>query len=63
VSDETLAGAFSKGHPSFVKAKVVRDKFTTKSKGYGFVSYGDPEDFMKAWKEMNGQRRFLFSET
>jgi hypothetical protein len=55
VSDETLAAAFSNGHPSFVKAKVVRDKFTTKSKGYGFVSYSDPEDFMKAWKEMNGQ--------
>ncbi|KAG0141977.1 hypothetical protein CROQUDRAFT_98103 [Cronartium quercuum f. sp. fusiforme G11] len=54
VSDDGLAAAFSKW-PSFVKARVVRDKVTTKSKGYGFVSYKDPEDFMKAWKEMNGK--------
>ncbi|KAA1118826.1 hypothetical protein PGT21_007277 [Puccinia graminis f. sp. tritici] len=54
VSDDGLAAAFSKWS-SFVKARVVRDKVTTKSKGYGFVSYKDPEDFMKAWKEMNGK--------
>lgn len=54
VSDDGLAAAFSRWS-SFVKARVVRDKVTTKSKGYGFVSYKDPEDFMKAWKEMNGK--------
>ncbi|KAI9618877.1 hypothetical protein H4Q26_012131 [Puccinia striiformis f. sp. tritici PST-130] len=34
VSDDGLAAAFSKWS-SFVKARVVRDKVTTKSKGYG----------------------------
>ena len=37
VSDETLANAFKK-YPSFAKARVVKDKITLKSKGYGFVS-------------------------
>ncbi|KAJ3030218.1 UNVERIFIED_CONTAM: hypothetical protein HDU68_009742 [Siphonaria sp. JEL0065] len=36
VGDELLVRTFSK-YPSFVKAKVVRDKKTTKSKGYGFT--------------------------
>ena len=38
VSDEVLATAFKK-YPSFVKAKVIRDKRTLKSKGFGFVSF------------------------
>ena len=37
VSDENLANAFKK-YPSFVKARVVKDKVTLKSKGFGFVS-------------------------
>lgn len=55
VGDEGLTRAFSQ-YKSFVKAKVVRNKADNKSKGYGFVSYSDPEDFLKAWKEMNGTR-------
>jgi len=54
VSDEGLTAAFG-GYKSFVKAKVIRDKMTTKSRGFGFVSYADPEDFMKAWKDMDGK--------
>eukprot|EP00298_Acanthocystis_sp_HF-20_P005053 c15334_g1_i1.p1 GENE.c15334_g1_i1~~c15334_g1_i1.p1 ORF type:complete len:190 (+),score=72.18 c15334_g1_i1:307-876(+) len=53
-NDDHLIKAFSK-YPSFAKAKVVRDHKTLKSKGYGFVSFMDPEDFMKAMKEMNGK--------
>ena len=26
-----------------------------KTKGYGFVSFRDPEDFIKAMREMNGK--------
>ena len=56
ISDDAFRSAFSGPRfPSFVKSKVVRDKYTNKGKGYGFVSYSDPEDFLKAWKEMNGQ--------
>jgi RNA recognition motif. (a.k.a. RRM, RBD, or RNP domain) len=54
VTDETLFKAFSK-YPTLVKARVVRDKKTTKSKGFGFVSFSTPDDFLKSWKEMNGK--------
>ena len=36
-------------------AKVVRDKRSNKTKGYGFVSFKSPDDFTKAIKEMNGE--------
>lgn len=55
LSDDLFVQAFSGvRYPSFVKAKIIRDKYTNKGKGFGFVSYSDPEDFLKAWKEMNG---------
>lgn len=38
VNDDVLAKAFSK-YPSFLKAKVVRDKRSNKSRGFGFVSF------------------------
>jgi RNA recognition motif-containing protein len=49
-----LTRTFNK-FPSFQKAKVIRDKRTNKSKGYGFVSFKDPQDFIKAMKEMDGK--------
>ena len=53
VNDDTLTRAFSK-YPSFLKAKVIRERQTKKTKGYGFVSFKDPHDFMQAMREMNG---------
>lgn len=53
VTDDVLTAAFSK-YKSFSKARVVRKKVDLKSKGYGFVAFADPEDFLKAWKEMDG---------
>lgn len=45
-----------------MKAKVIRDKYTNKGKGFGFVSYSDPQDFLKAWKEIDGKlTRFFLS--
>jgi RNA recognition motif-containing protein len=41
-------------YPSFIKAKVVRDGKSGKSKGYGFVSFGNPDDYVRAMKEMDG---------
>ena len=35
-------------------AKIVRDKISRKTKGYGFVSLLDPGDAAKAIREMNG---------
>ncbi|CAN0583342.1 unnamed protein product, partial [Laminaria digitata] len=40
VTDDNLAGAFRK-YTTFAKAKVVREKWNKKSKGYGFVSFLD----------------------
>lgn len=54
VTDELLTRTFSK-YSSFQRAKVVRDKRTNKSKGFGFVSFKDPGDFIKAMKEMDGR--------
>jgi RNA recognition motif-containing protein len=49
-----LIRAFSK-YASFQKAKVVRDKFTCKCKGFGFLSFSDPFDMVKCLREMNGK--------
>jgi len=54
VSDEVLIRHFAK-YGSFQKARVIRDKKTGKSRGYGFVSFGDPNDFANAVKDMNGK--------
>lgn len=54
VNDDILARAFSK-YQSFLKAKVIRDKRTGKTKGYGFVSFKDPNDYVRAMREMNGK--------
>jgi hypothetical protein len=54
VTDESLLKAFSK-YPSVRKARVIRDKRTTKSRGYGFVSFEDGDEYFRAAKEMNGK--------
>ncbi|XP_058804013.1 RNA-binding protein 42 [Phymastichus coffea] len=54
VTDEMLVRVFGK-YSSFQRAKVVRDKRTNKTKGFGFVSFKDPQDFIRAMKEMNGR--------
>ena len=53
---QVLSRTFGR-YPSFQMAKVVRDKRSNKTKGYGFVSFKSPDDFTKAIKEMNGRRR------
>ncbi|KAH8369205.1 hypothetical protein KR009_004315 [Drosophila setifemur] len=54
VNDEVLTRTFNK-FPSFQRARVVRDKRTGKSKGFGFVSFREPADFIRAMKEMDGR--------
>jgi len=54
VNERDLALAFTK-YKSFQKARVVRDKTTGKSKGFGFLSFKDPDDYLKAMREMQGQ--------
>ncbi|EXJ89181.1 hypothetical protein A1O3_02245 [Capronia epimyces CBS 606.96] len=54
VTDESLLKAFSQ-YPSVQKARVIRDKRTTKSKGYGFVSFANGDDYFRAAREQNGK--------
>ncbi|UJR37636.1 hypothetical protein I4U23_030333 [Adineta vaga] len=54
VNDDALTRAFNK-YPSFQKAKVVRDKRSGKTRGYGFVSFKDSQDYIRAMREMNGK--------
>ncbi|KAF9879947.1 hypothetical protein CkaCkLH20_02758 [Colletotrichum karsti] len=54
VTDDSLLKAFSRWK-SVQKARVIRDKRTAKSKGYGFVAFSDADDFFQAAKEMNGK--------
>lgn len=53
-TDESLLKAFSRWK-SVQKARVIRDKRTAKSKGFGFVSFSDADDFFQSAKEMNGK--------
>jgi RNA recognition motif-containing protein len=54
VNDDVLTKAFSK-YPSFNMARVIRDKWTGKTKGYGFVSFANASDLAAALKEMNSK--------
>ena len=36
-------------------ARVVRDKRTGKTRGYGFVSFANSKDFLLSLKQMNGK--------
>ncbi|KAL3523735.1 hypothetical protein ACH5RR_016569 [Cinchona calisaya] len=54
VNDDVLSKAFAR-FPSFNMARVVRDKRTGKTKGYGFVSFANTADLAAAIKEMNGK--------
>ena len=53
VTDDSLAKAFAAY--GVAKARVIRDKRTTKSKGFGFVSFTDSDQGFKAAREMLGK--------
>ena len=53
-NDENLVACF-RHNDSLLKAKIIRDKKTKKSRGYGFVSFWDSADYIKAMKEMQGK--------
>jgi hypothetical protein len=54
VTDAQLAAAFQH-YPTFQRARVVGNAHTKKSKGYGFVSIGDPTEGAAALREMHGK--------
>ncbi|XP_051151099.1 polyadenylate-binding protein RBP47-like [Andrographis paniculata] len=54
VTDSLLHETFANKYPSVKAAKVVFDPNTGRSKGYGFVRFGDEHERSKAMNEMNG---------
>ncbi len=53
-TDDTLREFFSTVG-SVVSANVISDKYTGKSKGFGFVEFSTPEEAEKAKQELNGK--------
>ncbi|KAL4272714.1 hypothetical protein GQ457_13G002270 [Hibiscus cannabinus] len=54
VSDYMLQETFKAVYPSVKGAKVVTDRTTGRSKGYGFVKFGDESEQIRSMTEMNG---------
>lgn len=54
VTDTLLHETFVNKYPSVKAAKVVIDANTGRSKGYGFVRFGDDNERTQAMTEMNG---------
>lgn len=53
VTDEELNKLFT-GYGAVTSAKVITDKFTNKSRGFGFVEMSDDNAAASAMKELNG---------
>lgn len=54
VTDYMLQETFKSHYPSVKGARVVTDRLTGRTKGYGFVKFGDPNEQARAMTEMNG---------
>ncbi|KAL7217852.1 hypothetical protein ACSBR2_011142 [Camellia fascicularis] len=54
VTDYMLLETFKPHYPSIKGAKVVTDRMTGRTKGYGFVRFGDESEQVRAMTEMNG---------
>jgi RNA recognition motif-containing protein len=54
VTDYTLQETFRAHYSSVKGAKVITDHTTGRSKGYGFVRFGDESEQIRAMTEMNG---------
>ena len=52
-TDEDLKEHFSSAGP-IISANIIMDKFSGRSKGFGFVEYEKEEDAQKAVEQFNG---------
>jgi len=52
-NDEQLSAIFS-SHGSVTSAKVITDKFSGQSRGFGFVEMSDDAEAMAAIEKLNG---------
>ncbi|PSS24937.1 Polyadenylate-binding protein, partial [Actinidia chinensis var. chinensis] len=55
VTDYILQETFRAHYPSVRGAKVVNDRLTGRTKGYGFVKFGEESEQLRAMTEMNGK--------
>ncbi|CAA2992469.1 polyadenylate-binding RBP45-like, partial [Olea europaea subsp. europaea] len=55
ITDYMLQETFRASYSSVKGAKVVTDKITGRTKGYGFVRFGDESEQLHAMTEMNGR--------
>lgn len=55
VTDQMLCETFRVNYSSVKGAKVVTDRVTGRTKGYGFVRFGDESEQLRAMTEMNGR--------
>lgn len=55
ISEDTLKKLFS-GFGLVESVKVIKDRFTGKPKGYGFIEMPDTSEADKAIKALNGNR-------
>uniref|UniRef100_A0A8C2X106 RRM domain-containing protein n=1 Tax=Cyclopterus lumpus TaxID=8103 RepID=A0A8C2X106_CYCLU len=53
-TDDSLAEAFGK-YGAIAKCEVIRDRETDRSRGFGFVTYENPEDAKDAKDGMDGK--------
>lgn len=53
VQDDDLRGFFE-GYGEVASAKIITDKFTNKSRGFGFVEMSNDAEAAKAIAELNG---------
>jgi len=52
VNDEELKQTFEK-HGTVVSAKIITDRDTRRSRGFGFVEMESPDDALKAIRALN----------
>ncbi|CAN8076758.1 unnamed protein product [Agarophyton chilense] len=53
-TDQTLFDAFNESVGDVVEAKVICDKYSGRSRGFGFVTFSSPEVANSAIEKMNG---------
>lgn len=53
-TDTSLRDAFNQPEGSVVEAKVIFDRGSGRSRGFGFVTYDTPENAADAKERMNG---------
>jgi RNA recognition motif-containing protein len=55
VTEDELRKVFENGGVHIVDLKIIKDKYTNKSKGFGFVEVGSEEEIEQAINSLDGQ--------